>query len=438
MALPVIARPNTRHIMVDASADSTPVMVPIRSDKSIFLRVTTPLAGVNFLNQAARALIATIGPLLALEFSLSATALGLLAAVFFASYCAAQLPAGLAMDLFGVRRVQIVLALIAGIGFAVCALSTGIISFAIGRLITGVGISVGMIAMLTAHAQWVPRAKVPALTGVGIFLASFGGLFATLPSQALLPLIGWRGVFWLFAIVAVMVSAAIWYFVPEPAQPRRRPRSLGNELAEYGRIFVHPVFLRFAPALVVLTGLNFAYGGLWAGPWLRDVGGFADAARAWLLLVYMAGMMAGSLCVGQAATFFNHRGHDPMLASWIGIGGLFLCQIALLAHPFAHPAWVGLIWFLFAFFTSAGPTGYSAVAGRFPPEIAGRVGTALNGSMLAFVFVLQNVIGWILDLWPRNAAGGWDSAGYGWAMGVTVILQIAVTLWMVIPRGPAR
>ena len=80
-----------------------------RTDMSIFLRVTAPLSGVNFLNQASRALIATIGPLLALEFSLSATQLGLLAAMFFASYCAAQLPVGLAMDLFGVRRVQIVL-----------------------------------------------------------------------------------------------------------------------------------------------------------------------------------------------------------------------------------------------------------------------------------------------------------------------------------------
>ena len=424
--------------MADISTNPAPAAVQIRSDKSVFLRVTTPLAGVNFLNQASRAVIATIGPLLALEFSLSATELGLLAAMFFASYCAAQLPVGLAMDLYGVRRVQIVLAIIAGIGFAVCALSTGVISLAIGRLITGVGISVGMIAMLTAHAQWLPRAKVPAMTGAGIFIASFGGLLATLPTQQVLPLIGWRGVFWMMAVIAVLVAGAIWYFVPEPPLARRRPRSLRQELADYGRIFIHPVFLRYAPALVVLTGLNFAYGGLWAGPWLRDVGGFADAPRAWLLFIYMAGMMAGSLCVGQAATWFNQRGHDHMLASWIGMVGLLLCQIVLLAHPIAHFAWVGLVWLMYAFLSSAGPTGYSAVAGRFPPELSGRVGTALNGTMLAFVFILQNAIGWILDLWPRTTTGGWDNQGYGWAMGMTVILQIAAMLWMFASRRSVR
>jgi uncharacterized protein (DUF2126 family) len=46
-----------------------------------FLRVTLPLAAVNFLNQASRAVLALIGPLLALEFALSASDLGLLAAV---------------------------------------------------------------------------------------------------------------------------------------------------------------------------------------------------------------------------------------------------------------------------------------------------------------------------------------------------------------------
>jgi len=401
-----------------------------RSDMSVFARVTMPLSGVNFLNQASRALIATIGPLLAAEFSLSATQLGLLAATFFASYCAAQLPVGLAMDLFGVRRVQVCLSLTAALGFAICALSTGTLMLAIGRLITGVGISVGMIGMLTAHAQWVPRAKVPAFTGMGIFIASFGGLLATLPAQRVLPLIGWRGVFWLLAMLAVMVGTAIWHFVPEPAQAPRRARSLRHELGEYGRIAAHPVFLRAAPALVVLTGLNFAYGGLWAGPWLRDVGGFGDGARGWLLLTYMSGMMVGSLVAGHAATFFNHRGHDPLLASWIGMAGLFACQLLLLFHPVASAWFVGATWFAFAFLSAAGPTGYSALAGRFPPELAGRVGTALNGSMLAFVFLLQNAIGWILDLWPRTAAGGWASAGYGWAMGMTVVLQVGAVGWM--------
>lgn len=420
--------------MRDASSDCAPAKIVCRSDRSVFLRVTLPLAGMNFLNQASRAIIATIGPLLALEFSLSAAELGLLAATFFATYCAAQLPAGLAMDIYGVRRVQIVLALVAASGFAMCAVSASVLMLAVGRLVTGVGISVGMIAMLTANGQWLPRAKVPAMTGAGIFVAAIGGLLATLPAQHALPSIGWRGVFWLLAVASVLIAAAIWHFVPESPHKPRGATSLYREVGEYRRIFTDERFYRSVPALIVLTGLNFAYGGLWAGPWLRDVGGFADASRAVLLFVYMSGMMAGSLCAGQVATLLNHRGQDHLLTAWIGLAGLFLCQLALLFHPFAHPAWFGLVWFLFAFLSAAGPTGYSAVAGRFPAHLAGRVATAINGSMLAFVFVLQNVVGWILDLWPRTASGGWSADGYFWAMVLTLVLQALASLWMLAPR----
>ena len=404
----------------------------------VFLRLTFPLSGVNFLNQAARALIATIGPLLALEFSLSATELGMLAATFFASYALVQLPVGTAMDLFGVRRVQTVLAIVAAVGFGLCALSSGIISLAIGRFITGIGISVGMIAMLTAHSQWLPRHRVAAMTGIGIFVASFGGMAATLPVQSVLPLIGWRGVFWILAGLALMISGWIYLSVPEPPRAPNRRRGLGQEIVEYGRIFAHPGFLRYAPAIALLSGLSFTYGGLWAGPWLRDVGGYENTTRAALLMVYMAGMMAGSLSTGQLASFLHRRGFDAMTVPYVCIAGIWLTQILLILRPSTHPAMIGLSWFLFSFLSSAGPAGYSAVAQRFPAEVAGRVGTAINFTMLVAVFVLQNAIGWVLDLWPRTETDGRSPVAYDWAMGVTVVLQAVTVVWLVMPRRSDR
>jgi hypothetical protein len=50
--------------------------------------------------------------------------------------------------------------------------------------------------------------------------------------------------------------------------------------------------------------------------------------------------------------------------------------------------------------------------------------------MLALVFVFQSMIGALLDLWPRTASGGWNSAGYAWAMVATIIFQAATMLWM--------
>ncbi len=397
-----------------------------------FVRLTLPLAGVNVLNQASRALLATIGPTLALEFGLSATELGLLAATFFASYAMAQLPAGLGMDLFGVRRVQMTLVLVAAVGFAICASSTSIAGLALGRFVTGLGVAVGMVAMLAAHTQWLPRDRVAGMTGLGVFVASFGGMAATLPAQQLLPLVGWRGLFWILTGLALLVSVWIYLSVPERPVSTTPKRSLRAEIVEYGRIARHPAFLGIAPAITLLSGLNFTYGGLWAGPWLRDVGGYQGAARAGLLMCFALGMMTGSLFTGQSASFLTRRGHDAMVVPCIGMAGLWLMQWVLILNPWPNAYAIGFWWFLFAFVSSSGPSAYAALAHRFPAEIAGRVGTLINFSMLLMVFFLQNAIGWVLDLWPRTASGGWSAPAYGWAMGMTVAAQGIAVAWMLI------
>lgn len=398
----------------------------------LFARVTLPLAGLNFVNQASRTVIATIGPILALEFALSASALGLLAALFFAAYAAAQLPVGLAIDLWGARRVQACLALVCAAGFALCALAVDPLPLALGRVVTGFGVSAGLIAMLKVNTQWYPRDRVAGMTGLGVFVGAMGSLAATVPAAALLPLIGWRGLFALLGVLSVAVSAWIWLSVPDrpPGAAAPARRGLGAEIAEFRRIFAHPAFRRFVPAIALLAALNFTYQGLWVGPWLRDAGGQDDAARAGLLFVYALGLMAGSLVTGQAASALQRRGASPMLVPVLAMAVIAACQVLLIWRPSTDAAFLGPVWFAFAVCGAAGPAGYAAIGQRFGPELAGRVATAINASMLVLVFALQNAIGWILDLWPRTASGGWEPEGYAWAFGMTLALQALSAIWM--------
>src|SRR3954449_2794662 len=109
-----------------------------------FLRISLPFASIGFINQASR-IVATLGPAMAAEFGLSASGLGALAAVFFAAYAAAQLPVGLAIDLYGPRPVQVVLSLVAALGFLLCALAPDSMLLGVGRFVTGIGIAGALI-----------------------------------------------------------------------------------------------------------------------------------------------------------------------------------------------------------------------------------------------------------------------------------------------------
>jgi MFS family permease len=402
----------------------------------LFLRVTLPLAALNLINQASRTVMSIIGPVLAVEFSLSASELGLLAACMFASYAVAQLPVGIALDLLGPRRVQAAFSLVAAAGFAVFALSNGLPGFALARVILGVGVSAGLMAILKANTQWFAPAQVAGMTGIAMAVGSMGSVLTTAPVQAALPTLGWRGVFWL--LCGMSLAVAVWIFVSvrdKPAPAARR--GLKAELAIMGSILGSRLFWRYGPAVAMLSILNFTYLGLWAGPWLRDVAGYDGAARAQTLLLYTLSMLAGSYMIGQLSSRLQASGYPAILVPALCIAGLLAAQIGLALQP-KGAATVTILWVAFAFFASGGATGYVAVGQMFPPEQMGRVSTATNTLTLGGAFLLQSAIGWILDLWPRTAAGGWDPKGYSAALILSVAVQLIVAVRLAGSATPWR
>ena len=182
---------------------------------------------------------------------------------------------------------------------------------------------------------------------------------------------------------------------------------------------------------------NFAYLGLWAGPWLRDVAGMDGPARAGVLFLYTFAMVAGSVLAGSAASRATAAGLPPFLVPIVSLAGMVLLQAGLMLQP-SQPSVVLVLWLAIAVFGAAGPAGYVAMCQMFPPEQTGRVSTAVNTLTLGFAFLVQAAIGWILDLWPRTASDGWDPDGYSWALALTVALQALAALVMATAQRRGR
>jgi predicted MFS family arabinose efflux permease len=390
--------------------------------KALFTRVTLPLAVFGLINQAARTVMAVIGPLLAVQFALSASELGMLAACMLASYALAQLPVGMALDRVGARNVQAALGLLTGAGFALFALAESLAMLTLARVIVGVGVSAGLMAIIKANAQWFAPAKVALITGIAVSIGGLGSVLSTGPVAAALPALGWRGILWV--LCGLSVATAFWILLSVPHRGGRNA-DFKTELGVMRSILRSPVFWRFAPAVAMLSVLNFAYLGLWAGPWLRDVAGYDSQGSANILLAYTLTMMVSALVVGAAASRAKARGHSPMLVTLACTAGQLVAQVGLALQP-AAPLVVGGLWMLFAFCVAGATAGYVTVGQMFAPEQTARVATAVNSLTLVAAFVLQAAVGWVLDLWPRTAAGGWDPRGYSAALALSIVLQLCI------------
>ena len=391
-----------------------------------FIGVTLPLTGLSFVNQAGRGVMAVIGPVLAVEYALSASELGLLASVLFFAYCLWQLPLGVLLDMFGPRRVQTWMGLLAAAGFALFAVSDGLAGFMVARAMIGVGVAAGLMAVLKANAQFFPRARVAGMTGIAMCIGTAGSLLATAPVEALLPHIGWRGVFWMLA--GITLAAVLWIHTSVQDKPGMPSRGWRGETAVIIAIARSAIFWRLTPLIALMSIFTFTYHGLWAGPWLRDLAGLDGHARAATLFVYALGMMAGGLAMGQLTSWFQMRGYAPMLVPAAAAVAMLLIQAGLLWGPKDFTT-VTVLWSALALIAAAGPPGYAVIAQHFPLAQMGRVSTVINTLVLGGAFLMQSLIGWILDLWPRTATGGWEPAGYQWAMALAMVMQLAALAW---------
>ncbi|CAL94701.1 MFS transporter [Azoarcus olearius] len=397
------------------------------------LRIFVTFALGYYLSYLLRTVNAVISPALTAELGLSSAQLGLLTSTYFLAFGLAQIPVGIALDRYGPRRVEALLLLLAAGGAAVFALGEGFLPLAGGRAMIGLGVSACLMGALKGFASWYPAERQSSMTGFIMAAGALGALTASTPVEALLPWVGWRGVFWLVAASGLVVAVLMITGLPDEAAHTSKD-TLGAALASVGHIFRSPAFLRFAAASACFTGGFMALQGLWAVPWLMHVNGLELARAAHYLVVLNVGMLCGQLAVGAWGTHLSRRGVRPLHLMRLGYAGMLAVEAAIvfdLAPLF--PAW-----FLLGLLSAVNAQSYLAAASHFPRALFARVSTAVNLMAFAGAFAVQWGIGLIVD--HLRGGGMAMAAALGVALGILVTLQVLsyLPLWFTSPPPQGR
>ena len=379
-----------------------------------------PFALGYYLSYLLRTVNAVISPDLTRELGLSAADLGLLTSAYFITFGAAQIPLGIALDRLGPRRVEVGLLLLAALGAVAFALGESLTQLAFARSLIGLGVSACLMAGLKGFAMWYPPERQSSMTGFIMAAGALGALTASVPVETLLPVLGWRGVFWIIAVVAVGIAAFIFVAVPDEAAHASRD-TLPQALRSVGRIFVAPAFLRFASSVMMFTGGFMALQSWWAVPWMMTMTGMSLSEAAATLMVLNIGMLIGQLSIGMFGARLTARGVTPRNLVQYGFAGMLVVQLLILSN--VGPA--ALPWFLLGVLSAVNAQAYIATATHFPKEAFGRVSTAIN--LMAFIgaFSVQWGLGLVLD---GLRGVGWSDAGSLRAAFADEIVLQALTL----------
>jgi predicted MFS family arabinose efflux permease len=330
--------------------------------------------------------------------------------------------------------VQTALLLVSACGAALFALAPDPWSLTVARGILGLGLCGCLMSAFKANAMWLPMSRVALGNASMMAIGALGVVTATRPADWLAQLIGWRPMFDLLAAATVGVALLIFFCVPKQ-QPGQRDSAARETFAAQLRVIVRiakdPVFWRVTPMVATVSGTFIAVQTLWAGRWLSDVGGLDRGAVADVLLVMAIGFVIGSLTTGWIADRAQRRGLTLELVVGIFFLAFALSQLLVIGHA---PVSAVLPWFLFGFAGPAGNLGYATLAAHFGIAAAGRAQSTANLVLFASAWALQWGIGAVLDRFRAATDGAVEPAGYQWAFGLVLALQIVAVLWYLRPK----
>ena len=407
-------------------------------------RVVLIFAAAYVLSYAFRAINAVIAPALMEDLQLSNADLGLLTSAYFLGFASMQLPLGSWLDKYGARRTESALLLFAAAGAAIFAMSSTLTGLWIGRAMIGVGVSSCLMAPLKAYRVWYPAERQSQLGSWMLVFGTCGALTTTMPVAAILPIISWRGVFWIMSGL-ILLATALLFFRLKPIETEINARQLASQLDNatshtasvatgYRAIFASPYFRRMALLGAIHQGGFMAMQTLWAGPWMVRVLGLSLDQTSQVLFLFNFTLLLSYLVLSWWApryVSFNNKPGIPVLqAVSIGLAGAVIVQALMV---FYVTSWSWILWVPFAILVTVTTLAQMHVSLAFPPQQAGRANSAFNLTLFIGAFSIQWGIGLLIDLFMLQGWSQSDAMRLSW--GLYVLLQLAVLIVFVKSRA---
>jgi len=256
------------------------------------------------------------------EFGLTSVEAGSLGSFTLAGMAIGGIYGGWACDRFGRVKTVVWSIVLFSVGTAVLGLTHSYWQFAITRFISSLGIGALYVACNTLMAEYVPTRYRTTVLGTLQAGWSVGYIVATLLAGWILPIHGWRWLFYI-AIIPVVLALVMQRLVPEPqawinAQAERARQKVDGfkqaaaeqHESKYKLIFADPQARGMFIAWALTAGfLQFGYYGVnnWMPTYLEgELGLNLKSMTSYMVGTYTA-MILGKILAGLAADKLGRR-----------------------------------------------------------------------------------------------------------------------------------
>tara|TARA_B100000700_G_scaffold305633_1_gene379869 strand:- start:94 stop:885 length:792 start_codon:yes stop_codon:yes gene_type:complete len=225
-----------------------------------------------------------------------------------------------------------------------------------------------------------------------LMVLSMGFVFSTLPVQLLLPIIGWRWIFGLIAILIFLIIILTLLFIPAWKTENNNQDKDAGSLSD---VWKNKFFRSTIPLGLFNYGGMIAIQTLWAGPWMVKVAGYTPLESATGLFWINTTMLIAFFIFGYILPKITKLGLKSMRLMKIGLPVSYISLFVIIISGES----AGAIHFTIYILSSIVLTlTQPAVALSFPTSLAGKSLTSFNLLIFVGTFVMQWGIGLVIDL----------------------------------------
>ena len=361
-----------------------------KTNKSVLIFLVFAFA--FFISNLLRSITATLSPVLTSEFNLTAGNLGLLAGGYFLGFTSMQIPLGFLLDKHGPKKIVSSLLIIAIVGTTSFALAQNFASLLISRVFIGIGVSACMMGPLTGYRIWFEEKYQQRANSWMLMVANIGFVFSTLPVQVLLPIIGWRWIFFGTTFLIIVSIVLILLFIPSTKKKFKKDE---NEIEiKLSDIWKNKFFISVIPLGFFNYGGMYAIQTLWAGPWMIRVTGYSSLESATGLFWINFTALIGFFLWGYFLPIISKYGLNSFKLMKFGLPISYLVLLSIIIKGSNAGAFLFTIYILTSIvLTVVQP----AVGLSFPKRLAGKSLTSYNLVIFLGTFIMQWGMGLIID-----------------------------------------
>jgi sugar phosphate permease len=371
------------------------------------------------------------------DFSLSASAFGSLAAMYFYAYMAMQVPVGMLADTLGARATVTAGMIIAGAGSALFGLAPSPGLLFVGRFLVGIGVSTVFVSILKIQSQWFREREFATMSGVTALIGNLGGVLAQAPLALAVAAFTWRATFLAIGLFSGLLAVLCWVFI------RNRPQDRGWPPLNEAQVGITPpraaelmtglrgVVRRWRtwPAFLLsgcASGLYLAFSGAWGTSFLKDVYGMERMAASGIVSYSVYGGMAGCLLAGWFSDKIGLRRPPLLLLST----GFCACWAALVFWGGGKPpeAILRPLFFLLGFSASSYMLAWSITKETNLPRFTAVAISVVNTGSFLGTALITTAMGMILDHTAALDAAGQYRAVFLFCLACSVLGLFCATL----------